>query len=645
MVDNLAKNDWKIVGSGGKSGGGPSEDPDTLRSKASASLLAVFSEGEIEGLVGGPDSSVFLDDTPLGRFDSGVDVSFRNGSQGQASLPGFDDIRIEQSVGLQVKRDTGPIVVTTTNSLLNQVVVRVGVASLFRVTDEGDIKGDKVEFLIEVRGAGGALIASLRTFIEGKTRGPFDREWSFQLRDIGPWTVSVRRLTEDSDSPRRNNDLFFRAIVGIITETLRYPNSAMIGVRVSAENFQSVPTVSALLKGMKIRVPTIYNAGSNSYSGVWNGSWRVEYNNNPVWVFFDLLTNKRYGAGLFIDEEDIDIYALLPIAKYCDEMVPNGSGGMEKRFTFNAYINTRGEAFEVLNALAAAFRGMLYYAQGQIIATQDVKKQPTKLFSPSNVVVEVNDNGEVSSPPFIYEGTARKARKTVALVSWNDPSDRYKPKIEYVEDRQGIERYGYREVDIRGFGCTSQGLAQRIGKWTLLSDLNETETVTFKVGAEGFFLLPGEVIEIADPDKNTGILAGIAPAVSEGSVTLDRSVTLQTGTSYQIILNDGNGNSITRNVTNDPGSYTILNVSPLLPSGLEAPLPWILRESVAVPRPYRVVALTEEDGIATVLATSYYEDKFDLADSAARIDEQRTSVPRPNIVPVVSAGSIQLQTR
>jgi predicted phage tail protein len=646
-------NQWAVVGAGK---GGPSEDPDSLRSKASATVLAVFSEGEIQGFPTGISEEerkkrIFLDDTPLvsqagsNMFDDGVEISFRNGTQDQASLPGFDDIKVEQSLGLQVKKSVGPISATTTNSLLNQLVVRVGVGSLFRVTDDGDIKGDVVEFSITIRDLLGTIVNAGNTqfSIRGKTRGPFDRDYSFQLSGTGPWTVSVERLTNDPDSVRRNSDLFFRAIVGIINETLRYPNSSLVGIKVSAENFQSIPTISALLLGKKIKVPTIYNAASNSYSGVWNGSWKVEYNNNPVWVFHDLLTNKRYGAGLFIEEDDIDIYSLLPIAKYCDEMVPDGRGGMEKRFTFNAYINNREDAFQVLNALASAFRGMLYYAQGQIIATQDVAKQSSKLFSPSNVVVEMDDNGNVTAPPFVYEGTARKARKTVALVSWNDRNDRYKGKIEYVEDRAGIERYGYRETDVRAFGCTSQGQAQRIGKWILLSDLYETETVSFKTGAEGFFVMPGEIVEIADPDKNTGILAGIAPSINGTNVTLDRPVVLASGISYQLIVSNENGNSITRAVTNAPGQYSSLTVSPSFPAELTGPAPWILRESVAQPRKYRVVGLTEEDGVVTVLATSYYEAKFTEADNFARIDEQRTSVQRINIVPVVSAGSIQLQ--
>lgn len=653
---------WSVIGAGGKSG--PSEDPDTLRSKASAKVLAVFSEGPIQGFPEGisdldRNKRIFLDDTPLvseagvpmfggqGPQSTAVDVSFRRGRQDQGSLNGFSDIRVEQSLGIQVKKNVGPISATTTNSLLDQVVVRVGVSSLFRVTGDGDVKGNVVDFFIDITSADGTLINSgnRRFSIKGKTRGPFDEEYVFRLSGTGPWSISVSRITDDSTSVRDNSDLYFRAIVGIINETLRYPNSALIGLQVSSENFQSVPAISALLQGMRIRVPTIYNPATGEYSGVWDGSWKTEYSNNPVWVFFDLLTNKRYGAGLFIEEDDVDIYSLLPIAKYCDELVPNGRNGKERRFTFNGYINNRAEAFEVLNALASTFRGMLYYAQGLIVATQDVPKQPSKIFSPSNVIVEVDDANNLTGPAFVYEGTARKARKTVALVSWNDPADRFKAKIEYVEDRSGIERYGYREVDVRGFGCTSQAQAQRLGAWTLLTDLYDTETVTFKVGAEGFFLLPGEVIEIADPDKNTGITAGIATDISGDKVTVDRRVVLSPSIAYEIIISNQRGISIVRQIIDPPGAYKVLTVSRSFSENLQAPLPWILREAVATPRTYKIVALSEEGGTVTVLATAYNPEKFRLVDRFARTDAQLSSVPRLNIVPVVSARSIKLEVR
>lgn len=648
---------WSISGAGGgKDGGGeaPTEDPDTLRSKAKASMLALFSEGELQGF---PDSlsgdqrgqKIFLNDTPLVNKDGAknfedVNIVFATGTQGQASLPGFNDVKIEQTIGTKVVKSAGLISATTNSSSLDRLVVRMGVASLFRVEDDGDIKGTEVNFNIQIVDALGSEIANRSERIKGKTRGGYDTEYSFGLSGTGPWTVKVRRETNDPVDLKDNNDLYFKAIVGIVQNTLRYPNSALMGFNVSAEFFNNVPTISAELLGVKIQVPTIYDSASNTYNGVWNGNFKTEFNNNPVWVFYDLLTNSRYGCGDFIEKEDIDIYSLLPIAKYCDEMVPDGRGGTEKRFTFNGYINNRGEAYEVLNSLAAAFRGMIYYAQGLIVATQDRPAAVVKQFSPANVIVEVSDNGTLTKPAFLYEGTGLKARKTVALVSWNDKDDRYRGKIEYVEDRDGIDRYGYRELEVRALGCTSQGQAQRVGRWALITNLNETETVTFKVAAEGFFLMPGEIIEIADPYKSVGIYAGMLSAAGTSAVVLDREVSLATNKSYEIIIRTGDGLDLTAAVTNSPGATDNITFSPSFTTEPELPAAWIIREAGAEPRKYRVIGLNEDDGTVTVLASSYYEEKYSIVDDFTKLSSEITSIAGLTVTPVVNAGSIVLRT-
>jgi Phage-related protein, tail component len=260
--------------------------------------------------------------------------------------------------------------------------------------------------------------------------------------------VRVDRLSLDPDDPAfdggavRVNELYYKAVVGIINKGFKYPGTALIGLKFRSEGFSSVPRVSALLKGLKIKVPNNYNTRDRTYSGIWNGGFKVEYSNNPAWVFYDLITDERYGCGDFINESDIDKFALYEVGQYCDERVSDGRGGNEPRFVFNGYINNRGEAYEVLNSLAAAFRGMLYYANGTIVPTQDKPGFVVKHFNPSNVIQEVNEQGDITAPPFVYEGTGRKARKTIALVSWNDPDDLYKTKIEYVEDRQAIDQYG-----------------------------------------------------------------------------------------------------------------------------------------------------------------------------------------------------------
>lgn len=643
--------EWKIEGSKKGGGGGPTEEPDTLRSRGEAGILVALCEGEIEGFPTNNASNrgkyIYLDGTPLisstgsANFNTGgdqdVSVQFATGTQSQSPLNGFNSVRIEQSLGTKVTRQGGRVSMTTTRSDLNRIIVRIGIGSLFKVEDDGDIKADNVRFNIKIFDfIGSNPIVDQDQEISGKSRGPFDRDYFFALSGTGPWTVRVRRITADPDDLKKNNDLYFKAIVGILDDRLSYPNTAMLGMKFSAESFTSVPRVSVEIKGIKIRVPT-----GVSSSGVWGGAFTYEYSNNPAWVLYDLMTNERYGAGLYIEADDIDIYSLYQIAQYCDERVSDGKGGTEKRFTFNGIINNRAEAYEVMNGIAAVFRGMIYFAQGVIMATQDRPGNVVRQFSPANVVVEVDDRGEVTRPPFSYEGTALKARKTAALVSWNDRDDMFKSKVEYVEDAPAIQRYKYRETEIRAFGCTKIGQARRIGYWTLLTNLNETETVTFKVSAEGFFLMPGEIIEIADPYKSAGVAAGTLAEGGTTGLVLDRAVTLADGVSYEIIIRDGS-NELRAAVTNSAGSTSNISVSPAFTTAPEPGSPWLIRESSTEAKKYRIIGLTEDAGLVTVLATEYYEAKYDMVDNLQIVSPQLSSVATSNLVglPQVNPSSM-----
>ena len=647
---------WKITGSGGgggKGGGGgsgPTEEPDTLRSRADAKIVVALCEGEIDGFptddANDRGKYIYLNGTPLiaadgsanfnNQGDQDVEVQFATGTQSQSPLTGFNDVRIEQSVGAKVTQRSGVVSVTTTRSDLNRLVVRMGVGSLFKAEDDGDIKGSKVRFNITVVDFLGAQVLSVGEVIEGKSRGAFDREYFYGLSGTGPWTVRVERTSEDPEDLKVNNELFFKAIIGILNDQLSYPNTALLGMSFAAEAFTSVPRVSAEIKGMKIRVPT-----GVSSSGVWGGSFTYQFNNNPAWVLYDLMTNTRYGVGEYIETDDIDIYSLHQIAQYCDERVSDGQGGTDKRFTFNGVINNRAEAYEVLNSIAAVFRGMIYFAQGTVMATQDRPGSVVQQFNPSNVVVEVDADGTVTRPPFSYEGTALKARKTAALISWNDKNDMYRSKVEYVEDAIGIQRYKYRETELRAFGCTNLGQARRLGFWTLLTNLNETSTVTFKVSATGFFLMPGELIEIADPSKNAGISAGTVANASTVAVVLDRSVTLANGVSYEIIIRDG-ADEVKRAVSNSAGVTNNITVTPAFAEAPSAGSPWLIRESVTEVKKYRVVGLTEDAGLVTVLATEYYEAKYDQVDNLSIISPSLTSVASSRLIglPSVNGASI-----
>jgi predicted phage tail protein len=645
---------WKIKGAGGGGKGGgtvPTEEPDTLRSRAEASIVAAVCEGEVEGFPSDDPEErgrfIFLNDTPLigangvsnfnTKGDSDVEIQFRTGTQSQSPMQGFRDVRIEQSIGTKLTKSTGVESITTTRSDLNRIVVRIGIGSLFKVEDDGDVTSTSVRFSIKIFDSISptAIVDDEKT-IQGKSRGPFDREYFYPLSGTGPWTVRVKRITEDAKDLKVNNDLFFKAIVGILDDKLSYPNTALIGAKFSAEAFSSVPRVSVELKGLKIKVPT-----GISSSGVWSGEFTTEYNNNPAWVFFDLITNERYGTGLFIEPDDVDVFSLFKIAQYCDEQVSDGRGGTEKRFTFNGVINNRAEAYEVINGIASVFRGMVYFAQGAIMATQDRPGSVVKQFSPSNVIVDVNDQGELTGSPFLYEGTALKARKTVALVSFNDRDDDFKSKIEYVEDPIGINRYGIRETEIRAFGTTSRSQARRIGYWTLLTNMNETETVSFKLTGEGYFLMPGEIIEIFDTNRSPTLAAGSIVEASAIGMVLDRNVTLEEGVSYQMVIRDG-GQEFTTSITNSPGITSNLSISPPLSEVPEPGSAFFIRQATVQGKKYRVMGLTEDAGIITVLATEYYEPKYELIDNLSLGSPILMSVASSRLMsmPTVNSSSI-----
>jgi len=664
LLKDLNEEDW-IRGSGGGGGGGggsqdpPDEDPESLRSRSEASFLGVISEGEIEGFESGVAAlrKTFLDGVPIQNDDGSynfdqqyLSVGYRTGTQSQSALPGFDDVRIEQGVGVEVKKSTGSVSRTTISSELNRLRVRIGISALYLVNrNNGDVMANDISFTISIRPQGGSNFVVSQKTINGKSRTPVDFEYEFNLIGTGPWVVEVEMNSPDA-ADRSGEDrqhvyqVFFKAIVGILDRSFSYPNTALIGVKARAEGFTSVPTLSAELLGIKLKVPSNYNPISRTYRGAWNGTFKTAYSNNPAWVFYDLLTNTRYGAGEFVTENDIDRYSLYSIAKYCDQLVPNGSGGFEPRFTFNAYITNRGEAYEVLNSIAAAFRGMLYFSEGTIVGIQDKPKSMTRIFSPANVVQETDDNGEMSTPPFQYEGTARKARKTVALVSWNDPEDQYKTKTEYVEDRAGIERYGYRETNIRALGTTSQGQAQRIGRWTLLSDQLETEVVTFKVASEGLFILPGEIIGIADPAKEGKRYGGRVVSSTTSAITIDAPFTIVGGSTYQASVMLPNGTIQTRSLTNGAGSTSVLNLSSPLSSAPVAGAPWVLQENDSSVRKFRVTSLVEDDGIVTILASLYDESKFSIADNDTLLSNYRGETNRPRVVPRVNGATIVLES-
>ena len=617
-------------GGGGKGGGGsshvPTEAPNTLRSRAYARVIDVISEGEIEGLVDGL-KSIYLDDTPIQADDgsmnfSGVTVAWRNGLPTQSYVPGFAAVENEIAVATEVK-NVAPVVRAISNKNLSAVRVTVSVPQLF-YQSTGDLSGTSVEIAIDINNNGGGWQEVKRDTISGKTMSRYQRSYRIDLPAPGPWQVRVRRISGDSTQANLQNKTFWDSYTEIIDAKLRYPNSALVAIQIDAAQFNRIPRRGYDIRGLRVRVPVNYDPQTRTYSGVWNGQFKIAWTDNPAWCFYDLLTNERYGLGQYLDEGQIDKWALYEIARYCDERVPDGFGGMEPRFTCNLYLQTRQEAFTVIQQMASVFRGMAWWANGTLTCAQDAPSDPVALFTAANVIDGM----------FTYSGSSAKQRHTVALVTWNDPADMYRQKVEYVEDEDGIQRFGVRETEIVAMGCTSRGQAHRVGRWLLYTERMETETVTFRAGLDAALVWPGAVIAVQDAARAGVRFGGRVMAATTTTVTLDAPVTIEAGKSYtlSVMLPDGTVGS--RAVSNAPGSTTVLTLAAALPDVPVVGAVWVLAASDLAPTLWRVVALREVDGHQVEVTALVHEPgKYAAIERDIVLEQTPTSVYVRSIEP------------
>lgn len=647
---------WQVTGAGmggggkgGSKGKGPKEDPNTLRSRSIARVLYAIGEGEI----GGPDTgnlltSIFLDETVIQNADGtfnfeNVTIHYRSGTQGQSYIIGFPNVETEVAVGVKVVQAT-PITRTITDSNADAIVVRLMTPTLQTIKEKtGDQKGGKIDFKIALSTNGGPFIDVVIASIKGKTTSQYERGYRIPLpKPATTWQVRVTRVTPDSDSNRISNDLFFQAYKQITEAKFRYPNTALLGLVISAEQFRQIPKLGFLARGLLVKIPSNYDPFARIYVGLWNGTWVTQWTNNPAWILYDVLTNPRYGCGKFISESQIDKWSFYAIAQYCDELVPTGNGGFEPRFVCNAYIQSQEDAYDVLNSLASTFRGMLYWSAGTIFATQDRPKAATRLFTEANVIQEVDDDGRVTTPPFTYSGTSQKARHTVALVSWSDPTDFYRAKVEYVEDRVGIRRYGYRETQITAFGCTSRTQARRVGEWLLFTDNYETETITFTVGSEGLLVRPGEIIRVADPLRFGSRRGGRIIAVDGLNITLDSPVAISAANSYALFMVDAaTQTEIIAPLVPATGVFTTVAVTSLSATPTVGSV-WLIGGTDVQPQLFQVVQIVEKERWKyEITASPYNPTKYDFVEKDKPFTPLRIT-QLPNLL-VKPAAPTQLQ--
>lgn len=452
--------------------------------------------------------------------------------------------------------------------------------------------------------------------ITGKTSSRYQRAYRLPLTGEAPWDIRVRRITADSTSQALQNKTYWDSYTEILDQKLRYPNSALMAMSVDSERFSRIPVRAYEIRGIIIQVPTNYDPITREYTGVWDGTFTPAWSNNPAWVFYDIITNDRYGVGQFIPAELVDKWALYEIAQYCDELVSDGKGGQEPRFTCNVYLQTREDAYRVIQSLASVFRGIAYYSGGLIVPVQDSPKEPVALFTKANVI----------DGTFNYSGSSGKVRHTVALVSWNDPEDRYRQAVEYVEDNEGISRLGIIQTEVDAIGCTSRAQANRFGRAILFSERMETETVTFKIGLDGSSVAPGDIIQTSDEVRSGERLGGRLLATSTINLTLDVPVTIDEDVTYTIwcVLPDGTVES--REISTLPSTTSEVTVSEPFSDTPKLYSIWVIGSASINPETWRVINIEEgTENDAQITALEYRNDKYDAIENGVILEDRPIS--------------------
>ncbi|GCG03935.1 phage host specificity protein [Escherichia coli] len=606
------------MGKGSSKGHTPREAKDNLKSTQLLSVIDAISEGPVEGPVDGL-KSVLLNSTPVldseGNTNiSGVTVVFRAGEQEQTPPEGFESSGSETVLGTEVKYDT-PITRTITSANIDRLRFTFGVQALVETTSKGDRNPSEVRLLVQIQRNGGWVTEKDIT-IKGKTTSQYLASVVVGNLPPRPFNIRMRRMTPDSTTDQLQNKTLWSSYTEIIDVKQCYPNTALVGVQVDSEQFGSQQVSRNYhLRGRILQVPSNYNPQTRQYSGIWDGTLKPAYSNNMAWCLWDMLTHPRYGMGKRLGAADVDKWALYVIGQNCDQSVPDGFGGTEPRITCNAYLTTQRKAWDVLSDFCSAMRCMPVWNGQTLTFVQDRPSDKVWTYNRSNVVMP--DDGA----PFRYSFSALKDRHNAVEVNWIDPNNGWETATELVEDTQAIARYGRNVTKMDAFGCTSRGQAHRAGLWLIKTELLETQTVDFSVGAEGLRHVPGDVIEICDDDYAGISIGGRVLAVNSQTrtLTLDREITLPSSGTTLISLVDGSGNPVSVEVQSVTDGVKV-KVS-RVPDGVAEYSVWGLKLPTLRQRLFRCVSIREnDDGTYAITAVQHVPEKEAIVDNGAHFD-------------------------
>ncbi|MDV8119492.1 phage tail protein [Pseudomonas aeruginosa] len=612
----------------------PSIARDSLQSVATAKVLLAVGEGEFAE--GPSDQDIYLDNTPL--MDASGNVNFpnvkwewRRGSVDQDYIPGIPSVENETTVNVELRSDT-PWVRSVTNAQLSAVRLRFAWPALQKQESSGDVTGYRIEYAVDVSTDGGAYQQVLLDAVDGKTTSRYERSQRIDLPAATTgWQVRVRRITPNQNSSLIADTMLIAGLTEVIDAKLRYPNTALLYIEFSAEQFSNIPAVTVECKARKVQVPTTYDPELRTYTGVWDGSFKSAWTNNPAWITYDISTNARFGLGKRIKPWMVDKWELYKIAQYCDQLVPDGKGGQEPRFLCDLNLQSRSQAWTLLRDIAAIYRGMSYWAQGQLVSQADMPRTADfdYVFTRANVI-----DGKMT-----YGAASARTRYSRALVSYDNPANNYDTDVTGYSDAPLLRRYGDNPVELSAIGCTRESEAQRRGKWAVLTSVQD-RTITFATGMEGRIPLPGYIIPVADSLLAGREIGGRISAVAGRVVTLDRVTQAKAGD--RLIINLPSGRAEGRTVQSVNGKA--VTVTAAYSEAPEPELCWALDADDLAVQLYRVMSTKRDDnGQWTINGLQYEPSKFDHIDTGARLEERPIS-----IIPVTTVqppASVTLSSR
>lgn len=609
----------------------PTEASDSLRSTNLAKLLIAVGEGEFDSVP--TDYDIYLDNTPI-RDASGnynfpnVKWDWRPGSVDQTYIPGIPSVENETSLNIELRSDS-PWVRSITNTQLSAVRMRLAWPALQRSDDQGNVGGYRIEYAIDVATDGGAYQQVLVDAVDGKTTTRYERSRRIDLPDATTgWQIRVRRLTSNQNTNKIADTMLVAGYTEVIDAKLRYPNTALLYIEFDAEQFTNIPAVTVKCKARRWMVPSNYDPILRTYTGTWDGSMKSAWTNNPAWITYGICTEDRFGLGKRIKPFMVDKWELYRIAQYCDQLVPNGLGGQEPRFLCDMNLQGKADAWSLLRDISAIYRGMTYWAQGQLVMQADMPRAQDfdYVFTRSNVI-----DGK-----FSYGSASAKTRYTRALVSYDNPANNYDTDVIPFADLDLQRRYGDRPTELSAIGCTRASEAQRRGKWAILSN-NQDRTVSFKTGMEGVIPLPGHIIPVADSLLAGREVGGRISAVAGRVITLDRDTLAKAGD--RLIINLPGGRAEGRTVQSVNGRAVTVTVTYSEPP--VAQLQWALdADDLAIPL-YRVLRTKRTtEGDYEISALQFEPSKFAFIDTGARLEERPISVIPITVVPAPSSVSL-----